>query len=96
MTDEITEDDLLTAIREYLEEPGGDTDEREPGTITRPEIVAQFGLAKNLAVSTISQLIEDGIIEPAMIWRRDAWGYSTRRRGYRYIGGQDAAPAKTS
>ena len=86
MTDDITEDDLLTAIRDYLEAPADDAGDREPGTITRPEIVAQFNLAKNLAVSTISKLIEDGVIEPAMIWRRDAWGYSTRRRGYRYIG----------
>ncbi len=96
MTDDVTEDDLLDAIREYLEESGADTDDREPGTITRPEMVAQFKLAKGKAEATIDRLIEDSIIEPDMVWRRDDWGYSTRRRGYRYTGEKHDPPTKDS
>ena len=93
MTDDVTEDDLLDAIRNYLEAPADTTGAREPGTITRPEMVAQFKLAKGKAEATINRLIADGIIEAEMVWRRDDWGYSTRRRGYRYTGDKHESQA---
>ena len=92
MTDDepFTEDDLLDEIRKYLEEPD-ETGDREPGTITRPEIQREFELSRSSSGRVVKRLVDDRILEPDKVWRRTIWGDKMRRPGYRYTGGQDDA-----
>ena len=83
--DEITEDDLLNAIRAHLEAPD-DTSEREVGTITTAELAELMETTQRRALMKAKQLCGQGVLTPEYVYRTNLWGRSIPRPGFRYIG----------
>ncbi len=81
---DITEDDLLRAIQDALQQEPEDG--REPGTITRPEAQRELGASRDRCTKALKQLVADGVLQYAMVYRGDAWGSTPQRvKGYRFV-----------
>jgi hypothetical protein len=83
MTEEaFTEDDLFDEIEKYI--AAGDDEEAEPETITRPEVIKQFGVSRLRAKAILEVMIEAGVLRKDRVRRHDGWRSATVN-GYRLV-----------
>ncbi len=87
--DSITEDELFSAIEEYLISNADEGTGKEPGTITSTEAMKKYKLSRRIARATLLAMMEDGKLEPAYVHRRDVWGSNQRIRGFRWVNGEE-------
>lgn len=80
---EVTENDLLAAIRE-AERPG----EEGPRGFTASEFARASGCGNRMAHFKLRPLLDRGILTPVKVKRQDPWG-----RWHTYPGYQVAKPA---
>ena len=81
---EVTEDELLAEIQALLEKSES---ENETGTITTPELIAQFHIGYPRAKILLESLIESRVLVRDRVLRVDPWGGHNRVKGYRYASG---------
>lgn len=80
---EVTEGDLLAAIRE-AERPA----DEGPRGFTASEFARAAGIGNRMAHFKLRPLLERGVLAPVLLKRRDPWG-----RWHTYPGYQLATPA---
>ena len=81
---DIFEDELLAELQALAE---SQPPENEPSTITRPELVAGLHIGTIRAKRIVKQLVEDGVLEEALVIRSYGWNRSQRVPGYRFLNG---------
>lgn len=78
-----TEADLLRIVQEALD--GLQAVEREVGTITTAEFAAHLDMGTGAAARRLKQLVEAGVLEPAMVRRTNLWKHTRATCGYRLV-----------
>ena len=79
----ITEAEILSEIQKSIDGANGLVGQREPGTITAPELATKLEISKPRARVLLTGLLSRGILTPDYVWRVDPWGVRTKSKGYR-------------
>lgn len=82
MSEIVTEQDILDAIREAME----GVPDNEAGTITTVEASGALGLSPKTARAKLGRLADAGLLQADYIRRVNRWGVQTRVMGWRYVG----------
>ena len=79
----ITEAEILKEIQKSIDGANGLVGQREPGTITSPELAIDLDISKPRARGLLTDLTIRGVVTPDYVWRVNDWGERTRSKGYR-------------
>jgi Mn-dependent DtxR family transcriptional regulator len=85
---EFYEDQLRSALEDYLAKTMPE-DDRE--CFTSSDVAQALGIGKTAALARLRRLRTEGVIEPAIVRRLDAWGYRLTIKGYKFCEGSQTS-----